>query len=128
MPRAAAKPITPTLPTAPLIVSAPAAQIIAALRKRAAISRTDLARLTGWSRPKVTAEVGKLTKRNILIEGGEGVSQGGRRPRLLKFNHQLGYLVGLDIGATSMDIAVADLNAQVLLRDRGPADVRDEPL
>jgi glucokinase-like ROK family protein len=128
MARTAARPIAPPLPTAPLIVSAHEAQIIAALRTRAAISRTDLARLTGWSRPKVTAEVARLAKRNILVESGEGASQGGRRPRLLKFNHQLGYLVGLDIGATSMDIAVADLNAQVLLRDSGPADVRDEPL
>ncbi len=128
MPRTAAKPIAPLLPTAPLIVSAHEAQIVAALRTHAASSRTDLARLTGWSRPKVTAEVGKLAKRNILIENGEGASQGGRRPRLLKFNQQLGYLVGLDIGATSMDIALADLNAQILLRDSGPADVRDEPL
>jgi hypothetical protein len=128
MPRTAARPIAPPLPTAPLIVSAHEAQIIAALRAREAISRTDLARLTGWSRPKVTVEVGKLAKRNLLVESGEGVSQGGRRPRLLKFNHQLGYIVGVDLGATSLDIAVADLNAQVLLRDSGPADVRDEPL
>src|SRR5512139_203242 len=105
MPRTAAKPIAPPLPTAPLIVSAHEAQIIAALRTHAAISRTDMARLTGWSRPKVTAEVGKLAKRSILVESGEGASQGGRRPRLLKFNHQLGYVVGADIGATSMDIA-----------------------
>ncbi len=128
MPRTSAKSIGLPLPTAPLIVSAHEAQIIAALRKHEVISRTDLARLTGWSRPKVTAEVGKLAKRGILIESGEGASQGGRRPRLLRFNHQLGYIVGVDIGATSMDLAVADLNAQVLLRDSGPADVRDEPL
>jgi glucokinase-like ROK family protein len=128
MPRPAAKPIGSPLPTAPLIVSAHEAQIIAALRKHDTISRTDLARLTGWSRPKVTAEVSNLAKRGILIESGEGESQGGRRPRLLKFNHQLGYIVGVDIGATSMDLAIADLNAQILARDGGPADVRDEPL
>jgi glucokinase-like ROK family protein len=128
MPRPAAIPIGLPLPTAPLIVSAHEAQIIAALRKHDTISRTDLARLTGWSRPKVTAEVGKLAKRGILIESGEGASQGGRRPRLLRFNHQLGYVVGVDIGATSMDLAIADLNAQILARDCGPADVRDEPL
>ena len=128
MPRPATKPIGSPLPTAPLIVSAHEAQIIAALRKHDTISRTDIARLPGWSRPKVTTEVDKLAKRGILIESGEGASQGGRRPRLLKFNHQLGYIVGIDIGATSMDLAIADLNAQVLARDCGPADVRDEPL
>ncbi len=128
MPRAAAKPAGLSPPTAPLIVSDHEAQIIAALRKHEAISRTDIARRTGWSRPKVTAEVGKLARRGILIESGEGASQGGRRPRLLKFNRQLGHIVGVDIGATSMDLAVADLDGQVLLRDSGPADVRDEPL
>ena len=127
MPRTSSKLIGSPPSTAPLIVSAPEAQIIAALRKHDTISRTDIARLTGWSRPKVTAEVGKLAKRGLLIESGEGASQGGRRPRLLRFNHQLGYIVGVDIGATSMDLAVADLNAQVLARDCGPADVRDEP-
>lgn len=115
-------------PIAPLIVSAHEAQVIAALRKYEEVSRTDIARLTGWSRPKVTGEVGKLIKRGILMETGEGESQGGRRPRLLKFNNVLGYIVGVDIGATSIDIALADLNAQVLARDCGPADVRDEPL
>ncbi len=115
-------------PIAPLIVSAHEAQVIAALRKYEAVSRTDIARLTGWSRPKVTSEVGKLIKRGVLMEVGEGDSQGGRRPRLLKFNNVLGYIVGVDIGATSVDIALADLNAQVLARDCGQADVRDEPL
>jgi glucokinase-like ROK family protein len=81
----------------------------------------------GWSRPKVTAEVARLIHRGILVEIGEGNSQGGRRPRLLKFNGLLGYIVGIDVGATSLDIAVADLNACVLARDSGPADVRDEP-
>jgi glucokinase-like ROK family protein len=128
MPKATRQSTKELLPTAPLLISAHEAQIVAALRKHESVSRTDLAHLTGWSRPKVTSEVGKLTRRGILIEVGEGTSQGGRRPRLLKFNHQLGYIVGIDIGATSMDIAVADLNAQILLRDCAPADVRDEPL
>jgi glucokinase-like ROK family protein len=35
--------------------------------------------------------------------------------------------VGVDIGATSIDIGLADLNAQVLLHSTDPADVRGEP-
>ncbi len=112
---------------APLPITPQQAQIIAALRQSDSVSRTDISRVTRWSRPKVTAEVGKLIHRGFLMEVGEGDSQGGRRPRLLKFNDQLGYTFGIDIGATSMDLALADLNAQVLARDSGPADVRDEP-
>ncbi len=61
------------------------------------------------------------------MEVGEGDSQGGRRPHLLRLNSHLGYIVGVDIGATSVDLALADLNAQVLLRDSSPVDVRGEP-
>ena len=110
-----------------LHVSPQEAQVLDALRRQAAVSRTDIARLSGWSRPKVTAIVNRLIDRGVLIETGEGESQGGRRPQLLRLNTRLGYIVGLDIGATSIDLAVADLNAEVLLRESGPADVREEP-
>lgn len=103
------------------------AQVVDALRRQAAISRTDISRLTNWSRPKVTSVVDKMIDRGFLMEVGEGDSQGGRRPTMLRLNDRLGYLIGVDIGATSMDLALADLNAQVLMRDSGPADVRSSP-
>lgn len=114
--------------SAPLSVTSAEGAIIQALRQYASISRTDLSRLTNWSRPKISAEVTQLIQRGILVEVGEGNSQGGRRPRLLKFNRQLGYIVGVDIGATSFDIAAADLNAHILARDADSADVRNEPV
>jgi len=103
------------------------AQVVDALRRQLAVSRTDISRVTSWSRPKVTTVIEKMINRGLLEEVGEGDSQGGRRPRLLRLNSQLGYVVGVDIGATSMDLALADLNGQVLLRGSGPANVRDEP-
>src|SRR4051794_28420952 len=84
------------------------AQVIDALRRQVAVSRTDIARVTGWSRPKVTTVIDKMINRGLLEEVGEGESQGGRRPRLLRLNSQLGYVVGVDIGATSIDLALAD--------------------
>lgn len=103
------------------------AQIVDALRRHTVISRTDIARLTDWSRPKVTAVTGRMIERGFLVEVGEGDSQGGRRPRLLMLNGQLGYVVGVDVGATSIDLALADFNARVLSRENGPANVLDEP-
>ena len=79
------------------------AQVVDALRRQAAISRTDIARTTDWSRPKVTAVINRMIERGLLTEVGEGDSQGGRRPRLLRLNGQLGYVIGVDIGATSID-------------------------
>jgi glucokinase-like ROK family protein len=103
------------------------AQVVSALRRQTAISRTEISRLTNWSRPKVTAVVDKMIDRGFLMEVGEGDSQGGRRPTMLRLNNRLGYLIGVDIGATSMDLALADLNAQVLMREGGATDVRSGP-
>jgi hypothetical protein len=107
-------------------ITAQEARVVDALRRHATISRTDISRLTHWSRPKVTSVVDRMIDRGFLIEDGEGDSQGGRRPTMLRLNNRMGYLIGVDIGATSMDLALADLHAQVLARDSGPADVRND--
>ncbi len=54
-------------------------------------------------------------------------SSGGRRPRLLALRRDFGYLVGADMGATSLDLAIADFSGAVLDRSTGPIDVRDGP-
>lgn len=102
-------------------------EVITALRQRGALSRSDLARITGYSRAKMTAIVSKLVERGILSEIGEGESQGGRRPRMLHFNPSQGYVAGVDLGATSIDIALADLSGALLERSGEPADVRNGP-
>ncbi len=73
--------------------------MVGELRRQAAISRTDISRITNWSRPKVTAVINRMIDRGFLVEVGEGDSQGGRRPRLLQLNSRLGYIAGVDIGA-----------------------------
>lgn len=103
------------------------AQVVGELRRQASVSRTDISRVTNWSRPKVTSVINRMIDRGFLVEVGEGDSQGGRRPRLLQLNSKLGYIAGVDIGATSMDLALSDLNVEVLARESGPADVREDP-
>lgn len=65
--------------------------------------------------------------KGYLVETGEGVSQGGRKPRLLRINDQLGYIAGIDIGATSLDIALADVTGSILQRCSEPTDVKLPP-
>src|SRR6187401_2721215 len=86
-------------------ITAQEALVVEALRRQDAVSRTDISRMTSWSRPKVTAIVDRMISRGFLMEVGEGDSQGGRRPTMLRINSRLGYLIGVDIGATSMDLA-----------------------
>jgi glucokinase-like ROK family protein len=112
---------------APVLISAAEAEVIRALRKTGQTSRVEVSHITGWSRAKTSHEVNSLIEKGFLEEAGAGVSNGGRRPRLLRFNRQLGYIVGIDIGATSIEAALADINGLVLRRMYEPADVRQPP-
>jgi len=117
---------TPQL-SAPLVVDSSEAEILRALRRQGRISRTEVSSITGWSKAKVSQEIRSLVDKGYLVEVGKGASQGGRRPRLLRINPQLGYIVGIDIGATSLETALADVTGQIMQRCSEAADVRDRP-
>ena len=121
-------PIHPTSSSShSFVLSSDEGEIVHLLRLHGQISRTDLARMTGWSRAKISLEMDGLINRGLVQEVGDGVSEGGRKPRLLSINSQLGYLVGVDIGATSIDLALADVCGEILQRRTEPADVRNSP-
>jgi len=103
------------------------AEVIRALRRNGQTSRAEITHMTGWSRAKTSQEVNALIDKGYLVEAGEGISNGGRKPRLVRFNSQLGYIVGIDIGATSLEIALADINGSILRRVAEPTDVRQPP-
>jgi len=112
---------------APVLLSTAEAEVMRALRKNGQTSRSEIANITGWSRAKTSQEVNALIEKGYLVEAGEGISKGGRKPRLLRFNSQLGYVIGIDIGATSLEIALADINGTILNQVEEPADVRQPP-
>lgn len=101
--------------------------IVDLLSQHGALSRTDLARLSGYSRAKIGNAVQALIDRNILQETGEDESRGGRKARLLNFSSSIGFIFGVDVGATSVDIALSDFTGRILQRFDAPADVRDGP-
>jgi len=113
--------------TAPILLDSAGVEVLKALRRQGRISRTEIASLTGWSKAKVSQEIRALVNKGYLVDVGEGVSQGGRRPRLLRINDRLGYMVGIDIGATSIDIALADVTGKILQRSSEAGDVRVPP-
>jgi glucokinase-like ROK family protein len=112
---------------APVVISKAEAEVIRALRRSTQTSRAEIAHITGWSRAKTSQEVNTLIEKGFLVEVGEGISNGGRKPRLLHFNKDIGYIVGVDIGATSIEVALADVNGSILRRVAEAADVRQPP-
>lgn len=112
---------------APILLNRAEAEIVRALRRQGCVTSTDISRITGWSKAKTALDIRGLVEKGLLMEAGEGVSQGGRKPRLYCINRNLGYVVGVDIGATSVEVALADLSGRILQRHSESADVRQRP-
>ncbi len=107
--------------------SASAGALLRHVRTGRARSRAELVALTGASRNTVSARVDQLIAANLLAEGGRGGSTGGRPPTLLQFNSRAGCVLAVDLGVTSVDVAVTDLSAQVLATIGHPIDIADGP-
>ncbi|WP_309229810.1 ROK family protein [Blastococcus sp. TML/M2B] len=69
----------------------------------------------------------QLIAARLLEEGGRGWSTGGRPPTLLQFNSRAGCVLAVDLGASSVDVAVTDLSAQILATVGHPIDIADGP-
>jgi len=91
------------------------------------ISRNALAGRLGFSRSKANALAAGLVEQGMLEETGLQDSSGGRRPETLQLARSLGVLIGVDLGATSLDVAVMRPDLTVLTRHAEEADVRADP-
>jgi predicted NBD/HSP70 family sugar kinase len=101
-----------------------AAAVLHAIRADGPASRADLARSTGLSKPTVNGAVELLLEHGYLLEAADGTGEDGRpprpgrRPRLLRFASSVGHVLGIDIGANKVLVAVADLSGAVLALER----------
>ncbi len=84
------------------------------------VSRTELARTTGLSKPTVNEVVEVLLRAAYVTESlADGaVRRPGPRARLLTFRGNLGHVLGIDIGANKVLVVLADLNGEVVALER----------
>jgi glucokinase-like ROK family protein len=97
------------------------------VRTQGSTTRPNLVRATGLSRAVVTQRVAELLDYGLLVEGELGQSTGGRAPRLLRFPGEAGHLLVADLGATSVDVALADLAGTILAHVQEPCDIAAGP-
>lgn len=100
------------------------------IRERQPISRADIAKFTGLRPGTVSAIVNRLIKNNLVFEGSEGPSSGGRPPKHLYINGESSYVLAIDIGVTDTVFAVSDFNGRILkqnsiLTEGSPTDFLD---
>lgn len=90
-------------------------------------SRADIARITGLSRSTVSEIVDGLLKTGLIAEIGSGKSSGGRRPIVLEFQDDALCILGVDLGATHVSVALTDLRGRVLSWKEKRHPVRTDP-
>lgn len=102
------------------------ARILRLLRDEGPRSKAELGEALELSRSKIGVEIDRLLDRGLIESAGLAASRGGRRSSIVRLSSQTRFL-GIDIGATSIDVAVTDGELGVLSHVSEPSDVRDGP-
>jgi predicted NBD/HSP70 family sugar kinase/biotin operon repressor len=101
-------------------------RIVDTLRAGGEMSRADVARATGLSRPMVSNLVHELRSTGLVLEDAEPVStrgrRGGRPPIVLRLNASAGAAVGIDFDHSRVSVAVSDLALQSRVQRTEPLD------
>lgn len=91
------------------------------------LSRADIARLLDVSRSTASEIATDLLATDLVIEVGEGPSSGGRRPMMLEFQDGARVILGVDMGAAHVSVALTDLRGRVLDWAARDHPVRTDP-
>jgi len=91
--------------------------VLRAIYDRSAISRAEVARVTGLTRTSVSSLVADLIRDGLVEEAGRGPSTGGKAPILVQVRAQGRHLIGLDLGESHFTGATVDLRGQIIKSD-----------
>ena len=91
------------------------------------ISRAEIAQRANLSRSTVSDVVGELLPTGLITEVGIGESRGGRRPIILEFRDDAAVILGVEMGAAHVGVALTDLRGRVLSWHSREHLVRTDP-
>jgi predicted NBD/HSP70 family sugar kinase len=84
------------------------------IRDRGQVSRADLARLSGLSKPTVSQALAAVERAGLVRVAGQRTGLPGRSARLYEVRPEAGFVLGLDIGHQYVRGALSDLAGAVL--------------
>jgi glucokinase-like ROK family protein len=110
------------------LYNASEAILIDLIRKYGEFSKSDLVKLTNYSRTKITSCINSLVDKNVIVSSDDSEYTGGRRSKKFGLNRNFGLIAGVDIGVTRVDLSIADFSNQLLVRYSEAASVKDGPI
>lgn len=102
-------------------------EVLRLIRTGEAVTRADLGRVTGLSRPAVQLRVAELLERGLVVERADAPSTGGRPPVRLEFNAAGGVVLVAALGASRTRVAICDLAGRELAGQDFAIDVEQGP-
>jgi predicted NBD/HSP70 family sugar kinase len=84
------------------------------------MSRATIARRCSVSKPTASHVVENLLRAELVIERGRDAAGNGRPGRLVAFNGDAGFVVGMDVGGTTTRAVLANLEGTVVRTIREP--------
>src|ERR1700759_2154401 len=85
-------------------------------RRLGPLSASQLVTATGLSKPTIGLALGSLERAGLLRHVGHRVGQVGRAPRLYEIRPDAGSALAVDVGASWIRLAIADLAGQIVVR------------
>lgn len=85
-------------------------------RQLGPVSASQLVTATGLSKPTIGLALGGLERAGLVRHVGHRVGQVGRAPRLYEIRPEAGWALAIDVGASWIRAAVADLSGRVAVR------------
>ena len=102
-------------------------EIFQILRDDQPRTRSELAALTGLARSTVAARVDALLAAKLISPVSDAASTGGRPSRQFAFDGTAHGVLGVDIGATHIHLALTDLHGTMLVDKQVSISVAEGP-
>lgn len=96
-------------------------------RAKDPMAKTDIAAVSGLSLSAVSDHVERLLNEKLIKVSNIGNSSGGRKPRLYTLNKDVGYIISIELGTSSVRVAIADFDCNLLFCDRSAVNLNEGP-
>lgn len=102
-------------------------KVLNLLHSQGPFARVKLSKQTGLSLPTIMRITDYYKKQSLINDLGRGKSTGGKPPKIVEFNKEAYYIIGVDIGTTNIGTILCDLSAHVLIHHTLPTNVHKGP-
>lgn len=102
--------------------------ILNLIRSGRATTRQELERESELGRAVVADRVATLAELGFIAESELGTASGGRAPRLVRFNKDLGHIVVATVDQWALGVGIADLSGRLFAEHHEPIDPGSDAL